>query len=1618
MCPDIPSDTIELQLCKTQIVSLSAQADRDKHEIAALRTQIERDKTEMAACKANLEKEKAETARFTKENTALKKEKFNSDRDKSSLDKELKKVQAVIAKDKNKMALQESMAEVSKLKGEMELLSEFKHQNDALKDEIRLMAATADKTRKLLEEKVSKAMHELEHIRAGRQPSASVLEELSLSAHSAASATAETSRLAELEAELALMRADTKAAGSRLNEVMSIRKQHEATIKQSKADLDKLNHECEDLRLRLNLPTQSMTNTASATLSAAPSITTPTATASNAARGDETSQKMNSYFSAFKKVVFTNAPTPPGTTRATNGKFAESPAQPSEAHTSSVSINLVDGRFDQDLVAAALRISELEAALQAEKSKVEKSDKICEDVQERLEGLQKDAVLNGQLLQDQAHRIKDLELQLQLQVGDNAATTQVTPVVRTEATANVQVMEAQLVQVAGEPATLTKHSTEQIKQLSASLIEKESELDSSKQELTRTRCRIQAVESGLEAAQQQNDLLNAQIQTLQQDLESYRSTSIQGGEAAALHITALQSHVESIEADLQASKKEAAQQQIEASAVQAQVESNAKEASERAREQMAVAQQNLTTTESENRTLNELVCSLRQQVDALSAAHGAIQSELEAARQQLACVNSEFDQYKHQVTEIQSHLTSSQQELEASKQQLASSRQIIEASNQELAQAVQKLHHVESELEGSKGQNSILNNTVVSLQSDMNSCMASHGEAQPELEAERRGEIEVLHTQIEQLESELRQTRHQLEESVEAAREVAVIRTELEDAKKQLERNSHVSTTNQALEVAIKEREEQATGLQAEITRLHAAHAESEDAIRQEVEMAVKERDSAHSQMVALQTKITELTASHEASKNDFLTRHEVEVETVRKDSETARQELEFARKEHIAAQQQIEALHTELAALHSSHDLLQNSQKAEVDSLKTSVETMTQELQARTAELESSRAEGLTYKQQLDNTQRQLDDVKAELEATRLQLEESNRHSAAMEKQSKDGADAEIEIRKQLEESRKQMDTANKQVDETKKQLEKVERQLDAAKADTKQSKSNAGSREKELEAKLADVEAAKTKAMQAKDAAEVQVKALNGLVAQAQAESAKLKKERTELEDRIKRDKQTIEETHKKTLVASDDAHKKEKTGWEDALKTQKQAWEKEKTALEEANKKNLARITDEKSKLQADLDKAVKDLKTEQASRSEGLRKLEALVSGKTEEANLASAKLKSLESETLGLKAETSKTIEELRRQLKESEAHASQRAELSTEIANLKEEAARLQSKYDVLTQELQVSHSSYERASKAALEKDETVKKARSRIDELAKADNANKKAIRDIEKQRDEAREEIARTAAACESLQRDFDDQKRRLDDASSTQSQRVAELDARVDALKEQNIVLEKKLAEKEGDMRILERKSAQIVKDLQKQLAKQRKGHGQLTDGSGESQESVSGMDVSLQNHGHSHGRSASVDHNRTKTSPTPTTLSDAKDMQSFISDLQQRASHAEEELKNTRLLVSKLGLEVDQKSRIIQQYILRDHSSKLIPDDKPAPAKSFNLNIFSSQAAMVKNLDPVQLAQVNAKMQKLLEELTTKMMNMEEEFKKMKSGQSSGTMHDIMASVAASPTSTM
>ncbi|KAH6562563.1 hypothetical protein BASA62_009100 [Batrachochytrium salamandrivorans] len=321
----------------------------------------------------------------------------------------------------------------------------------------------------------------------------------------------------------------------------------------------------------------------------------------------------------------------------------------------------------------------------------------------------------------------------------------------------------------------------------------------------------------------------------------------------------------------------------------------------------------------------------------------------------------------------------------------------------------------------------------------------------------------------------------------------------------------------------------------------------------------------------------------------------------------------------------------------------------------------------------------------------------------------------------------------------------------------------------------------------------------------------------------------------------------------------------------------------------------------------------------------------------------------------------------------------------------KEENAAIQSKLDILTQELEVSRASNERSSKILSEREETLKKLKTRNDELTHAELSLKRTVNRIEKERDDVVVQIAAINTRQTEQDTMAQSQKAELDAAKLSNESAIAELSASIVKLTEENRQVVQKLAEAENGVKIVERKSAQLVKDLQKQLLKERK---QREDEDATSQPSTaslktSGSSTLYGNASHSH-----LNDPQSSNPKMDRLTGDLLSMAQENEVLNRRVRHAEDELASASDRINSMTDELDhrmkeleQKSKVFQQYILQEHASALQPDNKPRTAQSFNMNILSSATAMHK-IDPAILTSINMKMQKLLEELTSKMIRME------------------------------
>jgi chromosome segregation ATPase len=373
------------------------------------------------------------------------------------------------------------------------------------------------------------------------------------------------------------------------------------------------------------------------------------------------------------------------------------------------------------------------------------------------------------------------------------------------------------------------------------------------------------------------------------------------------------------------------------------------------------------------------------------------------------------------------------------------------------------------------------------------------------------------------------------------------------------------------------------------------------------------------------------------------------------------------------------------------------------------------------------------------------------------------------------------------------------------------------------------------------------------------------------------KFKKEKAELEERFKKEKAELDEKNKKSMIDAELRNTKERVD------------------LEEKFKK-------EKNKLSQDYDKLKKDT---DANRAELQKKMDQAVANKTDELNKSLSRVKSLESELSQLKGEQGKLIDSLNAKISELEKESTSVKEDHTKLNALAENMASLQAKYDLLVQENEVAQANFQRNLKALTEKEDSLKKLKSAKEELQRNEESLKRSIQRLEKERELATSEIQKER---EEIVKRITEAETKWNTALETIKQyqdRISALEQERDHLKEDKEATLKKLEETENELSVSGRKAAQMVKDLQKQLQKQRKGEELLE---------------------------------------RPSSTVNESHLQQENEALIKRAQYFEEELKHADERFKRMNDELDQKSKLVQQYILREHEMALQPEAGPKSGK--------------------------------------------------------------------------
>ncbi|KAJ3184791.1 hypothetical protein HDU85_001469 [Gaertneriomyces sp. JEL0708] len=678
------------------------------------------------------------------------------------------------------------------------------------------------------------------------------------------------------------------------------------------------------------------------------------------------------------------------------------------------------------------------------------------------------------------------------------------------------------------------------------------------------------------------------------------------------------------------------------------------------------------------------------------------------------------------------------------------------------------------------------------------------------------------------------------------------------------------------------------------------------------------------------------------------------------------------------AAQAELEAERRQLIIVTSAQELAVNQVQLELDSTKTALtverERLTAMTKAHEVAISDLQLELDTFRSQADQHAAAAGDRTSKFEEAleRMRLELVSQHHV-------DRASIENEHRQKMEEL--QLKHAG---------------ELRAARGEMDEIRARLGTKEQELDALNSSME----KELGARDISDKKITSLVDEASHLQTELQESQKHQMSLNARVialeselsKRSQELAEQTaavrklqeEKKTVCGElaearrlmDETMKSEKTALEERVR-------KERVDMEEKARRERMDLDDklkgerkERQKVQSDFEKLKKDS-------SDLQRRLEREIIMKGEELGASLRKLKGYEQEANDMKAERVK-IEELQKELESRRKIDTDRL---NEISQLRDQIRAQQSTHDITVGELEVVRASLDRSNKNIAEKDESIRKLRARIDELHAAETQYRRTVAKLEKERNDTGASLVGVEQKLAAVVKELAHRDEEIHSLSSeTEGRaRTAEEERKKAVAEVQDLTL--KIRELEGERRIIDKKNAQMIRDLQKQLSKekrQRELQQDAQEASGETSPNVMDSNSDLAKKSKLMSMSTVGGSQTMGASKVERLTDDLLHLAQENEALNKRARHAEEEFKIQSERVHRLTEELEKKSAVVRQYILREHSKQLEPEEKP---RTFNWNILSNTTAM-QRVDPAVLAQINTKLQKLLEDMTTKVMALE------------------------------
>ncbi|KAL7750191.1 hypothetical protein RI367_004364 [Sorochytrium milnesiophthora] len=421
---------------------------------------------------------------------------------------------------------------------------------------------------------------------------------------------------------------------------------------------------------------------------------------------------------------------------------------------------------------------------------------------------------------------------------------------------------------------------------------------------------------------------------------------------------------------------------------------------------------------------------------------------------------------------------------------------------------------------------------------------------------------------------------------------------------------------------------------------------------------------------------------------------------------------------------------------------------------------------------------------------------------------------------------------------------------------------------------------------------------------------------------------------------------------------------------------------------------RLKKEKDSLTADLDKARKDLAALEQSKGDAIKKLEKDNESKREELRQRDAKTSQLEKEMTALREKYTKQVDDLNKLIVELNGKLTQNKEVVDKAVaeadqlrradtQLRSEVETLTSQLSTVTAELEVKSASNERNAKSLSERDVELKILKT-AESLLKAQAS--KLEKDFEELRTREQSQGARLS--------ELEAQVPQLETSKADLESKLSTLQAQHEALTAEKQELQKKYQDLERDLKITEKKGAQMVRDLQKELAKGRPKESHRTSQSnlfGDIPSATSPQDSTPSKRGHSRLPSLSSKISDDSSSTHGTAHDRDKHRRSSF-DTNPSHNSNDEQLKHLQERLQRALEESDLKSKTIQQLVLRENAAFLDKSVRDKPSK-IDFNALSTKATMQK-LDPALLSEINTKLQRLLEENTIKNMQLQEDMQNL------------------------